>query len=382
MGREANRDDAPIARIVPERIREAREARGLTAEEFAEKIGISRQAVGQFEIGQTTPSAQTMSAIIGVTAQPPGFFTDARKRAVEDFGTPFWRSLKRMTRPDRLRVTRRLEWAWDVVHYLEQFIDLPTINLPAVDWDFETGNDEQLERITGIVRDDWSLGRGPIFNLAAVLEANGVILLREKVECEDMDAVSRWQGGRPFILCSADKNSLPRENFDLAHELGHLLLHHGIEVTPETLNKLERQANYFAAAFLLPRATFAREVISTSVHYFLKLKERWRVSVAAMIYRSRDLAILSKSQVEYLWRQLSARGMRKEEPLDRTFAVEKPTLLFAALKMLVQNGVRTRADILDSLNLNPEDVESICAAETGFLAQTVVPLQLRPRTTS
>jgi Zn-dependent peptidase ImmA (M78 family)/DNA-binding XRE family transcriptional regulator len=371
-------DDAPGVRIVPERIREAREARGLTAEKFADAIGVTRQAVGQYEVGQSVPSAQTMTNIIAVTGQPPAFFTTARTRQAERFGMPFWRGLKRMSRPDRLRIARRLEWAWDVVNYIERFIELPNANLPSVEWDFQTGSDDELERIALQLRDHWELGRGPIFHLAAIVEANGIILVKEPVQCDDMDAVSRWQGGRPFILCSADRNSLPRENFDLAHEIAHLLLHHSVEVTPETLNKLERQANYFAGAFLLPRETFSREVVSTSVHYFLKLKERWRVSVAAMIYRCKELAILSKSQVEYLWRQLSARGMRKEEPLDKAFQVERPTVLSTALNMLVEHRVQTRSQIREALNLNPADLESICGALPGFLDETVVPLRMKP----
>lgn len=370
---------APAARIIPERIREAREARGLTAEDFGEQIGVTRQAVGQYEVGSNVPSAQTMTRIIGVTGQPPGFFTTARARSSENFGTPFWRSLKRMSRPDRLRIARRLEWASDILGYIEQFIELPQPNLPVVDWDFHNGTDDQLERIALSVRDRWSLSRGPIFHLAAVLETNGIILVKETVSCDDMDAVSRWQAGRPFILCSEDKKSLPRENFDLAHELGHLVLHHGLEVTPETINKLERQANYFAGAFLLPRETFSREVVSTSIHYFLKLKERWRVSIAAMVYRCKELEILSKSQVEYLWRQLSAKGMRKEEPLDRSFKTERPSLLSSALSMLVEHGVQSRSQIREALNLNPQDLESICGTATGFLDETVVQLNFKPR---
>jgi Zn-dependent peptidase ImmA (M78 family)/transcriptional regulator with XRE-family HTH domain len=370
-------DNAQLARIVPERIREAREARGLTAENFADAIGVTRQAVGQYEVGQSIPSAQTMTNIIAITGQPPAFFTTARVRQTEIFEVPFWRSLKRMARPDRLRITRRLEWAWDVVNYIEQFIELPPANLPVADWNFQIGTDDELERIAQKLRDDWGLGSGPIFHLAAIAEANGIIIVKEPVQCPDMDAVSRWQGGRPFILCSADRNSLPRENFDLAHEIGHLLLHHGVEVTPETLSKLERQANYFAGAFLLPRETFSREVVSTSVYYFLKLKERWRVSVAAMIYRCKELAILSKSQVEYLWRQLSAKGMRKEEPLDKAFLAEKPSVLSAALNMLIEHRVQTRSQIREALSLNPADLESICGASPGFLDETIVPLRMK-----
>ncbi len=368
--------DAP--RIVPERIREAREGRGYTVERFADELGVSRQSVGQYESGQIKPSAEVMSKIIALTEQPPAFFTVKRARTSEGFGTPFWRGLKRMNRPDRARISRRLEWAWDIVAYIERFIDLPIISLPVLEWDWQADTEEALERIANTVRDHWSLGRGPIFHLAATLEANGVILLKEPVQCEDMDAVSRWQSGRPFILCSADRDELPRFNFDLAHELGHLLLHHGAEVTVDNLAKIERQANCFAGCFLLPRETFSREVISTSVHYFLKLKERWRVSVAAMVYRCKELGILNSNQVSYMFRQLTAKGMRKREPLDTAFRTEAPTILQAALNMLIENGVQSKSDIREALNLNSTDIESLCGVPSGYLGETVIQFQFRP----
>ncbi|WP_379069418.1 helix-turn-helix domain-containing protein [Mesorhizobium sp. UC22_110] len=364
-------------RIVPERIREAREARGHTVEIFAEMLGVTRQAVGQYETGQITPSAEALSKIIAVTGQPPAFFTASRARDVGNFGSPFWRGLKRMNRPDRLRIARRLEWASDIVSYLESFIDLPKVNLPAFDWDWETGDDYALERIAAAVRDFWQLGRGPIFHISKVLEANGIVIIKEPVECEDMDAVSRWQGGRPFILCSADRDELPRFNFDLAHELGHVLLHNGVEVTSENINKIERQANYFAGAFLLPRELFSREVVSTSIHYFLKLKERWRVSVAAMVYRCKELGILSPTQVSYLYRQLSAKGMRIQEPLDTAFKTEEPSILVAALEMLIEHRVRTKAEIVDDLSLNAHDIEMLCGTGRGFFGEKLVQLRLR-----
>jgi Zn-dependent peptidase ImmA (M78 family)/transcriptional regulator with XRE-family HTH domain len=369
--------DAAGPRIIPERIREAREATGLTMEEFAEQLGISKQAVGQYEVGQIAPGAPVMSSIIALTGQPPSFFTAARVRSADGFGIPYWRGLKRMNRPDRLRISRRLEWAWDVVNYIERFIDLPPVNLPSVEWDFEFGSDTELERIAARVRDHWGLGRGPIHHLAAVMESHGIIIIKEPVRCDEMDAVSRWQSGRPFILCSADKDHLPRKNFDLAHELGHIVLHYGIEATAETLSRLEKQADYFAGAFLMPRETFSREVVSTSLHYFFKLKERWRVSVQAMVYRSKELGLLNKSQVNYLWRQLTAKGMRKEEPLDTAFGSEQPTILAAALRMLVEHDVQTRSQIIDALNLNPKDLESLCGTETGFLDEKVVSLRFR-----
>lgn len=73
--------------------------------------------------------------------------------------------------------------------------------------------------------------------------------------------------------------------------------------------------------------------------------------------------------------------MRRFEPLDDAFEPERPTLLFAALNMLVENGVQTKAQIVDALKLNYLDIEQLCGASTGFLDQKVVRLELRQKET-
>jgi Zn-dependent peptidase ImmA (M78 family)/transcriptional regulator with XRE-family HTH domain len=366
-----------LAQVIPERIKEAREARGFTREVFADKLGITPQAVAQYEVGQHSPGPEVMARIINVTEQPPAFFSAPRPSVRERFGTPYWRSLARMNRSDRLRVARRLEWCADVVAYIERFIELPPPRLPSVELPKDYLDVEALETAAEAIRDAWQLGSMPITHLAPTLESNGIILIKEAVHCPDMDAVSRWQAGKPYILLSEDKHSLPRENYDLAHELAHLLCHAHVEVTSENLPSIERQANYFAGALLLPRKSFPQEVLSTSVSYFLQLKARWRVSVQAMVYRCKDLGILNKSQVAYLWRQLSK--MRTFEPLDDAFEPERPTLLSAALKMLVDNGVQTRAQIVETLKLNNMDIEQLCGSEPGFLDHKIFRLELKQR---
>jgi len=219
-----------LPKPIPERIKEAREARGFTVEAFADVLDITRQAVAQYETGQIAPSSDVMSRIVALTAQPPAFFTTPHQRASDDI-CPFWRSLKRMEEHHRRRITRRLQWAYDVAEFIGRFIHLLEVRLPNVEFDPETASDDQIENAAIAVRDLWRLGGGPIHNLAALFEDNGILLVRETVECDDMDAVSCWQRGRPFILFSAEVTSGPRSKFNLAHELGHIVLHAGVEVT-------------------------------------------------------------------------------------------------------------------------------------------------------
>ena len=362
-------------RIVPEKIREAREATGLTDEQFAEAIGVSRGAVGHYETGLSVPRGDVFAKIIAATGQPPSFFVTPRKRLASRFRMPNWRSLKRMQRPDRLRVGRRLEWASDIVEYIERFIELPPVNVPAIEFDFETDSDEAIEEAAEATRKIWGLAQEPVTDLTAVLEFNGFVLVYEDVRSEDMDAVSRWQAGRPYILYSREVDSTSRLLFNLAHELGHIILHSSVEVTSKNLDKIERQANRFAGAFLLPRQRFASEVANTSIDYFMMMKQRWRVAIAAMVYRCKDLGILNATQVQYIWKQMNIRRIRRNEPLDNAFSLPLPTVLATGLRMLIEQGVQSKADIVDTLALNSFDVESLAGLEREELQTKVVPLR-------
>lgn len=375
MSREKDAPASAGAKPIPERIREAREARGLSGESFAEAIGVSRQAVAQFETGQTSPGGETMSRIIAETGQPISFFTNVPARPGEP-RSPFFRSLKRMEQQHRRRIVRRMQWAGDIGMLLERFIDLPTVNFPDFEFDFERGDEDDIERAAEALRDHWSLGRGPIRNLAAIMEQNGILIVRETVRCQDMDAVSCWIGGRPIVLLSEEVVSGPRDLFNLAHELGHLALHPDVEVSGSNLDMIEKQANRFASAFLLPRESFSREVLGNSLAYFKSLKSRWGVAIAAMAYRSRDLGILSENQYSYLFRQMNAQRIRKVEPLDDMFPVNKPTVLGEGLRMLVEHGVHSRSQIEASLSLNLRDVEAIAGLDEGYLDQRVVSIRL------
>lgn len=201
--------------------------------------------------------------------------------------------------------------------------------------------------------------------------------MREQVRCQDMDAVSCWIGGRPIVLMSEEVVGGPRDLFNLTHELGHLMLHPDIEVTSSNLDMIEKQSNRFASLFLLPRETFSRELLDSSIAYFKASKARWGMSIASMACRSRDFGILSENQFSYLVRQMNSLGIRKVEPLDDAFPVNRPTMLAEGLRMLVEHGVYTRAQIEAALGLNLRDVEGPAGLAEGYLDQRVVPMKLR-----
>jgi Zn-dependent peptidase ImmA (M78 family) len=102
-----------------------------------------------------------------------------------------------------------------------------------------------------------------------------------------VDAFSRWFDTRPLIVLSDGKRDKARSGFDVAHELGHLVMHH----EPEFSDRVqERQAHAFAAAILMPAAELMEDlpVRPPRGEDWERLKEaqlRWGVSIAALLYR-------------------------------------------------------------------------------------------------
>ena len=189
------------------------------------------------------------------------------------------------------------------------------------------------------------------------------------------DACSQWYNNRPFVFLTSDKQSAVRSRFDLAHELGHFFLHHIDEnevVGKSSYKRLEDEANRFAGAFLLPEKEFAKDLVSTSIHHFISLKQKWKVSIAGMIYRCKDLDLLSENQISYLWRQLSSNGYRKREPLDDLLLEEKPFMLKSAIELLSKENIINPIELNKKMNLPVDEISKMCNLPEKLFSNNLV----------
>lgn len=171
------------------------------------------------------------------------------------------------------------------------------------------------------------------------------------------------------MLLSADKDNGYRSRFDLAHELGHLILHRHIPrpTERERHKQLEAQAHRFAGAFLLPAETFANEVHTpVTLDDLLLLKRRWGVSVAAIIMRLRALKILDEDAAQLLFKRRSARWGAKSEPGDGDRAPERPRLLRRTIDLLVEENVMPLDAIPRHIGLAAYDIEMLAGLPEGY----------------
>lgn len=358
--------------IIPERIKEARIARGYTTTELAEQIGITRQSISQYEMGVTSPSAMVMGEIIKTLNFPTGFFLKAISNDISRSSAIYFRSNKSAAKKTHEMLRIRMEWIEEIYKYTNKFINFPKVSLPNVQTDNTDFSEEDIEVIATEARGFFGIGLGPISNIALLLEKYGVLISKIQINDLKTDACSQWRNLNSIILMSSDKNNGFRSRFDLAHELGHLILHRGIDQTQlnddKFYKKIEKEANYFAAAFLLPRDSFMQEVYSTSIEHFMPLKLRWKVSIAAMIQRCLNLGIFNESQYLNLQKTISKRKMRTIEPLDDEIVQESPTLLKKAITLLFDNNIIIPSDMTNELLYPIYDIESLCNLKSGTLS--------------
>lgn len=362
------------------RITEARELRGLTVAELASAIGITRQTVYKYENGTQIPGHETMERICNVLDFPYPFFSEPRKTQDISDRTVFFRDMKTNQEKSRKMAHRWLQLLCDQVNFYESKLDLPEVRLP--DFDLPEPCDltnEDIDIAAEKLRRFWGLGDGPINNVTQLLENNGFIILRKYLEAEKMDACSLVMNGRPIILINTYKQTCARDIMNLAHELGHVILHMGISTSDLThanqFELLEDQAWRFAKAFLMPPVVFQNEVGYPTLSHFITLKRRWRVSIAAMIMYCCDLGIIDESRKQYFFREMTRQKIRKEEPLDSDLQIEHSSILRDCEKLFVEHGLYTKRELYEESKLNESDYCELINVPNDYLA----PVSIRPK---
>lgn len=368
--------------FVPERLKEARISRGMTAKELAEKIGITSQAISQYERGENLPSTEVLFNISNILSFPLSYFSDPIKGVTTALMGPiYFRSLSAATKMARDKHKVKVKHVERIFNFIDKYIDFPVVNVP--DYSSDDLDSDTIEEKACKIRRFWGLGLGPIDNLTLLLEKQGIIISLYNLNEEKLDACSQWRGARPYIFLCDDKKSAVRYNFDLAHELGHLVLHRWIDDTVLTagiLKKIEKEANTFAGAFLMPEDTFGREIITNSIDQFISLKRRWRVSIQAMVYRCEEMEYLSEHQALYLRKRISMNKWRKNEPLDNELSFYKPCMFRQAFEMIINNNVMMPKEIKESIKFHATDIEELAILKPGTLkvcSDDVMPLKMK-----
>jgi Zn-dependent peptidase ImmA (M78 family)/transcriptional regulator with XRE-family HTH domain len=336
---------------------------GLTQKELSSAVSASEAAIWQIERGKE-PNEILREALGVVLGVGPLFFYD---KIAEEFTETECNFRKGSTSAERIRkrVLAQGSLFAHVVEHLQARLKWPEYNVPFL----PAQTDEEVAQRADACRKVWGLGLDtPITHMGKLLENCGVMVTRLRDdESAKLDAFSRRgaDGKMSYVVLNPAKGSASRARFDMAHELGHLVLHH----PDQAINYLDRehQADIFASAFLLPRVGFRREFRSSrSVNWdnVFELKARWKVSAQAIVYRAYRLHLIDAVEFRRAYKTISARGWLKLEPQEPPH--ESPALFRTGLQTLWQRKKLGAADIANELHWNAATFEAV----TGLTRST------------
>lgn len=359
--------------FIPARLTEVREARRIaTKSALARRIDVSPTSVSRWEdeVSDQTPDHAALVRLAGELQVRPEFFL---RPTFKSERPTFLRSLASTLVRDLNFQKSQMHWLQEISYVVGHYVDLPEVDIPDVlsGASYSQLREEDIEEIALRLRSHWSMGEGPCGDIVALMERIGIVVAAIPMNTTKLDGLCSWSpvDGRPHVLLATDKMSFPRRQMDAAHELAHAVLHQSVpeEEFQANLRMIEQQAFRLASAFLMPSSTYPHEVRHPSLAMLTNLKERWRVSIKAQIKRLSDIEMIPEDHARQLYKLYSAKGWSKGEPLDQHWPVSAPKALRDSLELIVENGVRGKADLLATeFTISAYDVETLCGLSRGW----------------
>lgn len=305
----------------PEMLIVARESRGMTQAELSREVGLQQGTVSRIEAGLHPITDVLLNRFSVVLRYPVEFFFNSDR--VFGFNSTVFFHRRRIALPEK--VLRAIHAQINIRRFnLKKLLRSVELKSPYSFFPLDLAEfGGRVDRVAQMVRSTWHLPSGPVRNMTRCIEDAGGVVVRLDFGTRQVDAISEWvPNGRPlFFMNSGNEITGDRIRMTLAHEAGHLFLHH--IPGPD----MEEQANKFAAEFLMPARDIKSSLNRLSLPKLADLKMEWRVSMAALIERANDLKTITPSQREYLHIQLGRAGYKTREPIETDIPIEKPVLL-------------------------------------------------------
>jgi Zn-dependent peptidase ImmA (M78 family)/transcriptional regulator with XRE-family HTH domain len=312
----------------------AREARGFTQYEFAEKMELSPAHMSKMELGSVEIFDEYVDKMVDVLGFPKSFYyqefepmqpiLNHRRRKIV---------AQKLLSPIDAQINVYSMHISTIINALG--IKVPT--LPCLDAE-QLGSPASCAKE---LRKAWKIKEPIIDNLTRIIEDKGIIIVNFNFGTDRVDSRTViTEEGQPIIF--VNKTLLgDRLRFSLAYELGHIIMHHC--AMPSMDRDIGHEANLFAAELLVPEVPFRKDSKEgVSFDLLGRLKVKWGVSMQSIVYRADDLEIITDNQKRYLIQQFNQLKIRKREPQEYDVPKEQPQLLRS---LLTQYKTKNKADV-------------------------------------
>jgi Zn-dependent peptidase ImmA (M78 family)/DNA-binding XRE family transcriptional regulator len=321
----------------------ARESRGLTQSELAEKLDVTQAIVSRIEAGLFDVSDELLNGISDTLEYPKRFFFEPAN--IYPLGVHFYRKAKGIAQKALAMIKAEINIDSIRIQKLLRSVEITNANVPY--FDLDDGRYKTASGVARAVRHAWAVPEGPIQNLTGLIENAGIIVIHAEFDTRFFDADSfATSNGQYVVILNASKPG-DRVRFSLAHELGHVLMHR----IPNDL--VEDQSNEFASEFLMPEEDIKQDLSKLTLERLANLKRHWKVSMQALLMRARSLERISESQYKYLWMQMGKMGYRLNEPI--TIPLEPPSLLQETINVHIEKLGYSNNELKAMLYVNDKD---------------------------
>lgn len=293
---------------IGQRIKLARTKSKLSMNELAQMVGVSTTSISKFERNLTNPRQTTLLRLAKALSVGVEYFF---REVKVDTLSPTYRKHTKLGKREQAKIEATI--IENVERYLtaEQLIREETLEV-MMPLRFPINSLEEVEKAADQLRELWKLGIDPIKDLCGRLESNGIKVIMLDGP-NGFDGFSCWANGINPVIAFNMKVPGDRQRFNIAHELGHLVLE-----LQDSID-IESAAHRFAAAFLVPAEAAFNELRNSrsnlSFNELIILKEKYGLSIQAWVRRAMDLGIINQTTYMQLFRHLSARGWRTKEPV-------------------------------------------------------------------
>lgn len=329
-------------------IKKFRKRNKLSLRELGDRLNVSHTTISKYESGKIIPSSTVLIELAKIfNIKVADLFKDSQEEIV--IKQIHYRKKSTFSKTDQEIVEDiTKDQLKKYLELLDLFPDNRFNKVCLKDLTVEISDYEEIEDKVLEIRNMLNLGLDPISNLLEIIEELGFIIIF-------IDPVKGFDGkeglvnDRPFIVLS-NSTSGDRQRYNLAHELGHLLIKH---------NSLddEKIANHFAGAFLMPKESLIKDLGEhrNNLTYFEleKLKEKYKVSMQSIIYRAAQLGIISENEKVKWFKKFSYLGYRFKEPVE--ISVEKSNKFEQMLCEAVSEGYISESKAAEYLNIKTID---------------------------
>ncbi|OTO29262.1 hypothetical protein A5816_001547 [Enterococcus sp. 3G1_DIV0629] len=341
----------------------ARELKLWTISKLGSELGVSHQLVSEWENNKKKPTFEKILDIETKLGFPRQFYYTKSENTRVDNGLLYFRKGAAVAVKYQKQVEQSGILFSIVERVIGKYVNLPEFSYPQYSLrkkEFSQIDFEDIANIASSLRNEYGLGIGPVSNMTLLIEKMGIRVHFEDLSSAKIDALTLFIDGQPYIIVNNQRISSVRIRFNLAHELGHILLHSSYnkkEVANSSNHKrIEMEANFFAGSLLLPEEGFVLDLTSTNLNHLIQLKKHWKVSLQAIIYNGEQLGLISSRQVLFLRQQISRNKWRLFEPYDNVIPIEYPTLFNKAIQFVNSEKPDYMNEIAFSTGLTKEKI--------------------------